>query len=412
MIEVGGVVVTLNALGLGLGGVAVALVLIVVFLLIASARAARRSADASNLLSQNMNVLGHNVQQLSLGQAQLQGGLQTVSDTQVNAQAQINHTMEVRLAAVQQQMQDRLAENAMRSQHSMAEMQERMKETLNGSSKQTTVSLTQLQERLASIDKAQDNITKLSGDVLSLQDILSNKQTRGAFGEIQLTDIVGKALPKDSFKLQATLSNGKRADCLIALPNPPGPIVIDSKFPLEAYEALRRAKTDWEVTEAGRAMRVSVKKHIRDISEKYIIEGETADGALMFLPSEAVYAELHANFPELVREGFDHCVWIVSPTTCMATLNTMRAILKDARMREQAGAIRATLKNLHRDVELVVDRVDKLNTHFGQARKDFDGISTAAERAGKRAARLDNFDFEELTPEEQGNVVPLAKPEI
>jgi len=412
VIEVGGVVVTLNALGLGLAVVAVALVLIVVFLLIASARAARRSADASNLLSQNMNVLGHNVQQLSLGQAQLQGGLQTVSDTQVNAQAQINHTMEVRLAAVQQQMQDRLAENAMRSQHSMAEMQERMKETLNGSSKQTTVSLTQLQERLASIDKAQDNITKLSGDVLSLQDILSNKQTRGAFGEIQLTDIVGKALPKDSFKLQATLSNGKRADCLIALPNPPGPIVIDSKFPLEAYEALRRAKTDWEVTEAGRAMRVSVKKHIRDISEKYIIEGETADGALMFLPSEAVYAELHANFPELVREGFDRRVWIVSPTTCMATLNTMRAILKDARMREQAGAIRATLKNLHRDVELVVDRVDKLNTHFGQARKDLDGISTAAERAGKRAARLDNFDFEELTPEEQGNVVPLAKPEI
>ncbi|MFT5785435.1 MAG: DNA recombination protein RmuC [Ascidiaceihabitans sp.] len=412
MIEVGGVVVTLNALGLGLAGVAVALVLTVVFLLIASARAARRSADASNLLSQNMNVLGHNVQQLSLGQAQLQGGLQTVSDTQVNAQAQINHTMEVRLAAVQQQMQDRLAENAMRSQRSMTEMQERMKETLNGSSKQTTVSLSQLQERLASIDKAQDNITKLSGDVLSLQDILSNKQTRGAFGEIQLTDIVGKALPKDSFKLQATLSNGKRADCLIALPNPPGPIVIDSKFPLEAYEALRRAKTDWEVTEAGRAMRVSVKKHIRDISEKYIIEGETADGALMFLPSEAVYAELHANFPELVREGFDHRVWIVSPTTCMATLNTMRAILKDARMREQAGAIRATLKNLHRDVELVVDRVDKLNTHFGQARKDLDGISTAAERAGKRAARLDNFDFEELTPEEQGNVVPLAKPEI
>jgi DNA recombination protein RmuC len=412
VIEVGGVVVTLNALGLGLAIVAVALVLIVVFLLIASARAARRSADASNLLSQNMNVLGHNVQQLSLGQAQLQGGLQTVSDTQVNAQAQINHTMEVRLAAVQQQMQDRLAENAMRSQRSMTEMQERMKETLNGSSKQTTVSLTQLQERLASIDKAQDNITKLSGDVLSLQDILSNKQTRGAFGEIQLTDIVGKALPKDSFKLQATLSNGKRADCLIALPNPPGPIVIDSKFPLEAYEALRRAKTDWEVTEAGRAMRVSVKKHIRDISEKYIIEGETADGALMFLPSEAVYAELHANFPELVREGFDHRVWIVSPTTCMATLNTMRAILKDARMREQAGAIRATLKNLHRDVELVVDRVDKLNTHFGQARKDLDGISTAAERAGKRAARLDNFDFEELTPEEQRNVVPLAKPEI
>ncbi len=129
----------------------------------------------------------------------------------------------------------------------------------------------------------------------------------------------------------------------------------------------------------------------------------------MFLPSEAVYAELHANFPELVREGFDHRVWIVSPTTCMATLNTMRAILKDARMREQAGAIRATLKNLHRDVELVVDRVDKLNTHFGQARKDLDGISTAAERAGKRAARLDNFDFEELAPDQEP-AAPMITP--
>ena len=409
MIEIGGVVVRLNVVVLAVIG---ALVLIVVLLLMSATRAARRSAAASNLLSQNMVVLGQNVQHLSQGQAQLQGGLQTVSDTQVNAQAQVIQTVEVRLAAVQQQMQDRLADNAMRAQRSMAELQERMKESLHGSSKQTTTSLTQLQERLASIDKAQDNITKLSGDVLSLQDILSNKQTRGAFGEIQLTDIVGKALPRDSFKLQETLSNGKRADCLIALPNPPGPIVIDSKFPLDAYEALRNAKTDYDLKAAVARFKTDVKKHIRDISEKYIIEGEPADGALMFLPSEAVYAELHANFPELVREGFDARVWIVSPTTCMATLNTMRAILKDARMREQAGAIRTTLKQLHRDVEMVVERVDKLNTHFGQARKDLDGINTAAERAGKRAARLDNFDFEELSPEEiAANVVPLTKPE-
>ena len=247
--------------------------------------------------------------------------------------------------------------------------------------------------------------------MLSLQDILSNKQTRGAFGEIQLNDIVSKALPKDSYALQATLSNGKRADCLIHLPNPPGPIVIDSKFPLEAYEALRKAKTDWELNEAAKAMRIAVKAHIKAISDKYIIDGETADGALMFLPSEAVYAELHSNFPELVREGFSARVWIVSPTTCMATLNTMRAILKDARMREQAGAIRKTLKMLHRDVEIVVEKVDKLNTHFGQARADLDGINVAAERAGKRATRLDNFDFEELSPDDVGNVVPLTKPD-
>ena len=333
-----------------------------------------------------------------------------VSDTSTTGQAQLAQTIEQRLAHVQQQMQDRLADNAMRSQRGLTEMQERMKETLHGSSKQTTTSLTQLQERLAAIDKAQDNITKLSGDVLSLQDILSNKQTRGAFGEIQLRDIVSKALPSDSYALQHTLSNGKRADCLIDLPNPPGPIVIDSKFPLEAYEALRAADTDHALKAAVAQMKVAVKKHIADISEKYIIEGETADGALMFLPSEAVYAELHANFPELVRAGFDARVWIVSPTTCMATLNTMRAILKDARMREQAGEIRKMLRNLHRDVELVVERAGKLETHFDQARRDVEGISTAAERAGKRAARLDNFDFEELEAP-TANVVPLQAPD-
>lgn len=392
-----------------LGVIAVLMALIIV-MLIWTVRASARSARIVAPLSEQMVRLGQSVHNLGMGQEQLRGGLQTVSDTQANAQTQVIQTVEARLASVQQQMQDRLADNAMRSQRALTEMQERMRETLHGSSKQTTTSLTQLQERLASIDRAQDNITKLSGDVLSLQDILSNKQTRGAFGEIQLTDIVGKALPRDSFTLQATLSNGKRADCLIHLPNPPGPIVIDSKFPLDAYEALRRAETDHDLKAAVARFKGDVKKHITDISERYILEGETADGALMFLPSEAVYAELHANFPDLVRAGFDARVWIVSPTTCMATLNTMRAVLKDARMREQAGAIRTTLKQLHRDVELVVERVDKLNLHFGQARKDLDGISTAAERAGKRAARLDNFDFEEVD-DTTSNVVPLATPD-
>jgi DNA recombination protein RmuC len=282
----------------------------------------------------------------------------------------------------------------------LAEVSKGMTDNLANSATKTARSLGELQERLQTIDKAQANIEKLSGDVLSLQDILSNKQTRGAFGEIQLFDILGKALPSDSYTTQATLSNGRRADCLIHLPNPPGPIVIDAKFPLEAYEALRKAGSDGQVNEAAKLLRVSVRKHIKDISERYILEGETADGALMFLPSEAVYAELHGNFPELVREGFAARVWIVSPTTCMATLNTMRAILKDARMREQAGAIRKALKQLHRDVEIIGERAAKLETHFNQARADIEGLGVASERAGKRAARLDNFDFEELAPEE------------
>ena len=396
MIQIGDVILDPSDPMVAAALIAAAILLVILILLIMALRAAARSARAAEPLAQQLGHLGQHVQGLAQGQEGLRASVQMVSDTATNGQAQLAQTVEQRLAAVQQQMQDRLAENAMRSQRSLSELQERMKETLHGSSKQTTTSLTQLQERLASIDKAQDNITKLSGDVLSLQDILSNKQTRGAFGEIQLRDIVSKALPNDSYAWQPTLSNGKRADCMINLPNPPGPIVIDSKFPLEAYEALRQAETDYDLKQAVAAMKTAVKKHIADISDKYIIEGETADGALMFLPSEAVYAELHANFPDLVREGFDKRVWIVSPTTCMATLNTMRAILKDARMREQAGEIRKMLRNLHRDVELVVERAGKLETHFDQARRDVEGITTAAERAGKRAGKLDNFDFEEL----------------
>lgn len=358
--------------------------LVMFILMIVVLKRAGQSTQMAQIVASQMGGVTQRVQMLSDGQQQLFGGLTSVTDAQAQQQAKLLQVMEARLAHVTQSMTDNLSNSA----------------------RNTAQSLGELQQRLKTIDKAQENITKLSGDVLSLQDILSNKQTRGAFGEIQLNDIVSKALPSDAYALQATLSNGKRADCLIHLPNPPGPIVIDSKFPLEAYERLRVAKTDYELQDAARQFKASVRAHIKAISEKYIIEGETADGALMFLPSEAVYAELHANFPEVVRDGFAARVWIVSPTTCMATLNTMRAILKDARMREQAGAIRTTLRQLHRDVELVVERVDKLNTHFGQARKDLDDINTAAERAGKRAARLDNFDFEELAPDAPAPLIP------
>ena len=348
--------------------------LIVLLLLLLSLRAVSRLTKAAEPLSYQINALGQRVQALGEGQERLAGGLHHVSEAQAKQQTNMLQLMEKRLADVQLQMN----------------------ENLQGSARRTAHSLGELQQRLTAIDKAQENITKLSGDVLSLQDILSNKQTRGAFGEIQLNDIVSKALPSDSYTLQATLSNARRADCLIHLPNPPGPIVIDSKFPLEPYEALRNAKTDWELNEAARQLRTAVKKHIKDISEKYIIEGETADGALMFLPSEAVYAELHANFSELVREGFTARVWIVSPTTCMATLNTMRAILKDARMREQAGAIRRELGLLYQDVDRLGTRVENLDRHFTQAAKDITEIKISADKAGKRARRLDNFDFEEI----------------
>jgi len=338
----------------------------------------RKSDQSNGLAEQEMSLLVKQLQALSDGQERLSGGLHHVSEANAKAQTNMLALMEQRLAQVQQQLS----------------------ENMHGSARRTAQSLGDLQQRLATIDKAQENITKLSGDVLSLQDILSNKQTRGAFGEIQLHDIVIKALPQDSFTMQATLSNGRRADCIIHLPNPPGPIAIDSKFPLEAYEAMRRASTEADLAEAARQFRTALRKHIKDISEKYIIEGETADGALMFLPSEAVYAEIHANFPDLVRESFAARVWIVSPTTCMATLNTMRAILKDARMRAQAGSIRRELGLLYQDVDRLGTRVENLDRHFGQAAKDLSEIKISSEKAGRRARRLDNFDFEELAPSE------------
>ena len=372
---------------LGLSPILLILILSIVFLVILALylglRPQLNSTNSNKPIIDNLNIFGEKIQKLSEGQERLTGGLQTVSEAQAKAQLSMINMMEERLAKVQLQMN----------------------ENLSHSSRRTAQSLGDLQQRLSTIDKAQEKITKLSGDVLSLQDILSNKQTRGAFGEIQLTDIVSKALPSDGFELQATLSNGKRADCLIKLPNPPGPIVVDSKFPLEAYEALRNASSETETSSAVRLFRTSVRKHIKDISEKYIIEGETADGAILFLPSEAVYAELHANFPDIVREGFSARVWIVSPTTCMATLNTMRAILKDARMREQAGAIRNELTLLYHDVDRLGVRVESLDRHFNQAAKDISDIKISSDKAGRRAKRLDNFDFEEISNENLEKVI-------
>lgn len=364
------------------------LLFVILVLLFTAVRRVGQASAVTEILANQMGGVSQRVQMLSDGQQQLFGGLNSVSEAQAQQQAKTIQMMEQRLQTVT----------------------EIMSQNLNKSATNTAQSLGELQMRLKTIDKAQENITKLSGDVLSLQDILANKQTRGAFGEIQLNDIVSKALPSDSYSLQATLSNGKRADCLIHLPNPPGPIVVDSKFPLEPYEKLRAAKSELEVAEAARFMRTAIKAHIKAISEKYIIEGETADGAIMFLPSEAVYAELHANFPEIVREGFAARVWIVSPTTCMATLNTMRAILKDARMQEQAGAIRKELALLYTDVDRLGTRVENLDRHFGMASKDLAEIKISADKAGRRAKRLDNFDFEELAPDADPQIVPLTKP--
>jgi DNA recombination protein RmuC len=334
-------------------------------------RAVGRSARATEPLARHLADLDGAVRALNDGQNQLHGGITHVAEAQAAAQARLAEAMERRLAEVTQAMGETLGQSAQRTARSLGE----------------------LQTRLQVIDQAQTRIEKLSGDVLGLQDILSNKQTRGAFGEIQLREIVTRALPPDVVTFQATLSTGVRADCLILMPHPPGPIVIDAKFPLEPYEALVAATTPAETTEARRLMRNAVRAHIRAIAEKYIVEGETAEGALMFLPSEAVYAELHARFGDVVREGFAQKVWIVSPTTCMATLHTLRAVLKDTRLRAEAHAIRRELGLLYKDVDRMAARVGNLERHFGQAQKDVEEIRISADKARLRARRLEAVDF-------------------
>lgn len=285
----------------------------------------------------------------------------------------------------------------------------RLGDSLHQQSERTGQSLKTLYERLAVIDTAQKNLTDLSQQMVGLQDILSNKQARGAFGEIQLNDLVTATLPPSAYAFQVSLANGKRADCLLKLPNPPGPIVIDAKFPLESYQALRDAGSDEAAkTAAARRFAQDVKTHVVAISEKYIVPGETAESALMFLPSEAVYAELHANFLNVVEESYRRRVWIVSPTTLMATLNTVRAVLKDSRMREQAHVIQAEVQKMMEDVGRLDDRVGKLQTHFDQATKDIRDIRISADKITKRGDKIEDLQLSDDSPAE--DLAPAQTP--
>jgi len=308
---------------------------------------------------------------LARQQTELVGRLAAMAEAQAQTRAELTTTLNERLDMVSQ----------------------RMGQSLEATAQKTAETLGTLTTRLSVIDEAQKNITELSSQVVGLQDILANRQARGAFGEVQLNDIVSNALPPSAYSFQTTLGNGTRADCLIVLPNPPGPIAIDAKFPLDAYHMLRNAKDEPERVIAARQFRSDLNKHVAAIAEKYIVPGETAESALMFLPSEAVYAELHANFPDVLTKSYQARVWIVSPTTLMATLNTVRAVLKDVEMRKQASTIQKYVGLLLQDVTLLGKRVEKLDTHFRQAEGDINDIKISTERIGKRGERIQEVEM-------------------
>lgn len=270
----------------------------------------------------------------------------------------------------------------------------RLGESLQNSTKNTTDHLKQLHERLAVIDGAQKNITDLATTVSSLQKVFDNKQRRGAFGQGRMEAIISDGLPKGAYEFQVTLSNRSRPDCCIKMPDD-RPLVIDAKFPLEAITALEKATTEDERTEAGRQLRTNVGKHISDIAEKYFIPGETQDIALLFVPSESIYAELYDGFEDIFQRAYRARIMIVSPSLLMLAVQVIQQIQKDAKMREAADKIHAEVGYLMDDLSRLRDRVNKLNTHFGQANEDVRQILISAEKVEKRGERIQNVEFGE-----------------
>jgi DNA recombination protein RmuC len=231
--------------------------------------------------------------------------------------------------------------------------------------------------------------------VNDLQNILSNKQLRGAFGEVQLENIVKDALPQNAYQFQYTLASNSRVDCIVKLPEPPGPICIDSKFPLEDYKKFASATNDQEKKDNLRLFHNAVQKHIKDIAEKYILPGETSDSAIMFLPSESIYSEINIRFPKLVNESRNKKVYMAGPDNLMLLLHTVRAILRDATMSQTAGKIQIEVDKLTNDLNLLADRIFKLDKHFDLARKDLDDIKISHRKIENRGNLITSIDIDE-----------------
>ncbi len=277
----------------------------------------------------------------------------------------------------------------------LREISGQVDERLNKGFEKTTETFTRVLEHLSRIDEAQKRIAELSSNVVSLQELLSDKRSRGAFGEMQLASLVENLLPQKHFSLQQKMGNGTRVDCLLRLPEPTGNVAVDAKFPLESFQRMTdTGQPQAERHKAGRQFHQDIKKHINDISSKYIIHGETADGAMMFIPAEAVFAEIHAHHPKLVEDAQRKGVWLVSPTTMMAVLTTARAVLRDAATQKQVHVIRDHLYALSQDFERFNQRMGKLSLHISQAHQDVEEVETSAQRISRRFKKIDQVELE------------------
>jgi DNA recombination protein RmuC len=326
-------------------------------------------------------LLESRLRELAAAQNEIAGRFSQAIESQSRSQTDLQRAVAERLEALDNRLGENLKESAAKTA-----------ETLGG-----------LQLRLGLIDTAQKNLMDLSGQVVGLQQILSNKQARGAYGQGQMEAIVRDALPANVFEFQATLSNKNRPDCLIRMPGSNTAIVIDSKFPLEAFELLKNAGTDTEKRAAEARVRADVGRHVKDIAEKYLIPGETQAPAIMFVPSESLYAELHDSFSDLIQKAQRAQIIIVSPNILMLAINTVQTVMKDARMREQASLIQKEVGLLLNDVRLLSERVGNLQTHLGKAEGDIKGILISAGKVVGRAERIERVD---LQPSDRALLAP------
>ena len=362
-------VTVLMAAGLGLAAVLAMLMAMAVL----TAKASRQTQDNSQAAMDRQRDMDEKMAALMRANAELTGRVQTMAEV---------------LSARQQELAKHVGERLDSVSH-------RMGQNLESSTKTTGDNLIKLNERLAVIDSAQARLMGLTQEVVSLKDILANKQTRGAFGQGRMESIVRDGLPQGAYEFQVTLSSGTRPDCLIKLPNDPRGLVVDAKFPLEAFSALKTATTEEERRAANARVRSDISKHIKDIAEKYFLPDETQDLAMMFVPSESIYADLNEYFDDVVQKAYKMRVIIVSPSLLMLAVQVMQSIVRDSQMREQAHSIQKEVRILLEDTGRLRDRVVNLEKHFAQAQKDVSDITTSADKITKRSERISALEFDD-----------------
>ena len=361
-----------------LGACALLLVLMALAFIVAGARNRRTAEQLNAALAAQAQAAEARLAEIARAQAEMQGRMSSMAEIFGTRQAELNKAIGERLDG----------------------MTHRLGTSMTEQTKATHENLRRLQERLAVIDTAQSNIQSLAKDVVGLQAILSNKQTRGAFGQSRMETIIADGLPMGAYEFQATLSDGSRPDCLVRMPNGQPSLVVDAKFPLEAYNAIRDAGSPEAAKLAAQTFRRDLDIHISDIARKYLIKGETQDIAFMFVPSESIFAEIHENFESVVQKAHRARVVIVSPSLLMLSIQVIQSVLKDQRMREQAHLIQGEVVRLMEDLSRLDERVQKLQTHFSQTQKDVELIATSTSKLMKRGAKIEEMEFETLSPAE------------